>query len=153
MDLILWRHADTRESRPDAADEDRPLTPKGERQAARMAHWLNRHLPGSARVLVCPSLRARQTAEHLGLKIRVCPALAPGASVDALLGTARWPDSREPVVVVGHQDTLGLTAAYLLAGSVEPWALRKGGVWWLRHRPRVGGSPVVLHAALSPDLL
>lgn len=153
MDLILWRHADARESREGVADEDRPLTPKGERQAARMAHWLNRHLPGSARVLVCPSLRARQTAEHLGLKIRVCPALAPGASVDALLGTTRWPDSREPVVVVGHQDTLGLTAAYLLAGSVEPWSLRKGGVWWLRHRPREGGGTVVLHAALSPDLL
>ena len=126
----------------------------GERQAARMAHWLNRHLPGSARVLVCPSLRARQTAEHLGLKVRVCPALGAEATVDALLCTTRWPESREPVVVVGHQDTLGLTAAYLLAGAVEPWPLRKGAVWWLRYRPREsGGSAVVLHAALSPDLV
>ena len=27
---------------------------------------------------------------------------------------SRWPDAREPVLVVGHQFTLGLTAAYLL---------------------------------------
>jgi phosphohistidine phosphatase len=153
MDLILWRHADAREAREGEVDGERPLTPKGERQAARMAHWLNRQLPGSARVLVCPTLRARQTAEHLGMKVRVCPALAPGASVDALLGASRWPDSREPVVVVGHQETLGLTAAYLLAGAVEPWALRKAGVWWLRHRDRDGTPTVVVHAVLSPDLL
>jgi phosphohistidine phosphatase len=73
--------------------------------------------------------------------------------VDALLGAARWPDAREAVVIVGHQDTLGLTAAWLLAQSVEPWSVRKGAVWWLRRRERQGYPTVNLHAILSPDLV
>lgn len=153
MDLILWRHADAREPEPGEPDEDRALTPKGERQAARMAHWLNRHLPSNARVLVSPALRTRQTAAYLEHKQRLCPDLAPGASVDALLGAARWPDAREAVVIVGHQDTLGLTAAWLLAQSVEPWTVRKGAVWWLRRRERQLHPAVSLHAVLSPDLV
>lgn len=153
MDLLLWRHADAREPEPGEPDEDRALTPKGERQAARMAQWLNRHLPGHTRVLVSPTLRTRQTAAHLDHKLRLCPDLAPGASVDALLSKARWPDSREAVVIVGHQDTLGLTAAWLMARSVEPWTIRKGAVWWLRLREREGRSVVSLHAVISPDQL
>lgn len=151
MDLILWRHADAREPREGEPDEDRPLTAKGERQAARMAQWLNRHLTDSARILVSPSLRTRQTAAHLGVKTRLCPDVAPGASVEALLGAVRWPDARDPVVVVGHQDTLGLTAAWLLAQATEPWTVRKGAVWWLKRREREGGHGVILHAVLAPD--
>ena len=153
MDLILWRHADAREPEPGEPDEDRALSPKGERQAARMAHWLNRHLPSNARVLASPTLRTRQTAAYLEHQLRLCPDLAPGASVGALLGAARWPDAREAVVIVGHQDTLGLTAAWLLAQSVEPWTVRKGAVWWLRRRERAGHLAVSLHAILSPDLV
>ena len=37
VDLILWRHADARDTPEGLADADRPLSPKGERQAARMA--------------------------------------------------------------------------------------------------------------------
>ncbi|MEY3273589.1 MAG: putative phosphohistidine phosphatase, SixA, partial [Pseudomonadota bacterium] len=54
MDLILWRHAEALEMREVQDDLDRALTPKGERQALRMAEWLNRHLPASTRVLVSP---------------------------------------------------------------------------------------------------
>ena len=55
MDLILWRHADAQEVRDAADDLERALTPKGERQAQRMADWLNRQLPANARVLVSPA--------------------------------------------------------------------------------------------------
>lgn len=152
MDLILWRHADARDARDDEPDAERPLTAKGERQAARMGQWLSRQLPDTTRVLVSPTLRTRQTAAHLDRKLRLCADVAPGASVDTLLEAARWPDARDPVLVVGHQDTLGLTVAWLLAHSVEPWTIRKGTVWWLRHRERDGVAPsVVLHAAISPD--
>jgi phosphohistidine phosphatase len=152
MDLILWRHADARDARQGEPDAERPLTAKGERQAARMGHWLSRQLPDTTRVLVSPTLRTRQTAAHLDRKLRLCADVAPGASVDTLLEAARWPDARDPVLVVGHQDTLGLTVAWLLAHSVEPWTVRKGAVWWLRRREREDTAPsVVLHAALSPD--
>lgn len=151
MDLLLWRHADAREAREGESDDQRPLTPKGERQAERMAVWLNRHLPETTKVLVSPSLRTRQTAEALDRRFRTTDALTPDATVESLLGAVRWPDSREPVLVVGHQPALGLTAAYLLAGIVQPWSVRKGAVWWLRHRVRDGATETVLHAMITAE--
>jgi phosphohistidine phosphatase len=152
MDLILWRHAEALEMREVQDDLDRALTPKGERQALRMAEWLNRHLPASTRVLVSPARRTQQTATTLERRFKTVPALAPDGSVEALLHAARWPDSREPVLVVGHQPTLGLAAAYLLAGQPLAWAVRKGAVWWLRVREREGERQVVLHAVIAPEL-
>lgn len=160
MDLILWRHAEAGESdseRDGPCDLARPLTSRGQKQAARAAEWLNRYLPQSARVLSSPAVRCVQTAERLERRVKVVEDLGPDGSVEGLLHAARWPDAREPVVVVGHQPTLGMTAAYLmtgglaLAGQVEPWSVRKGGVWWLRHRPREGRAEVVIVAVRSPE--
>ncbi|MDE2081118.1 MAG: phosphohistidine phosphatase SixA [Burkholderiales bacterium] len=153
MDLILWRHAEALEMREVADDLDRALTPKGERQAQRMAGWLNRQLPSSTRVLASPARRAQQTAAALERKVKTVPALAPDTTVEALLHAVRWPDAREPVLVVGHQPALGLVAAYLLAGQAQAWPVRKGAVWWLRARQREGRLQVVLHAVVSPELV
>jgi phosphohistidine phosphatase len=151
VDLILWRHAEAVESGDAREDLERPLTSRGERQAARMAAWLNQHLPSTTRVLVSPARRTQQTALALERKFRTVPALAPDASVTALLEAARWPDAKEPVLVIGHQPTLGLAAAQLLSGAAQPWAVKKGAVWWLRSREREGEGQVVLVNVLSPD--
>jgi phosphohistidine phosphatase len=153
VDLILWRHAEAFEMREVQDDMDRALTPKGERQAQRMAAWLNRQLPASARVLASPARRTQQTAAALERKFKTVPELGPEAGVDALLHAVRWPDSREAVLVVGHQPTLGLTAAYLLSAQAQAWSVKKGGVWWLRARERDGVLQVVLHAVLGPELV
>jgi phosphohistidine phosphatase len=153
MDLILWRHAEALEMREVQDDLDRALTSKGERQAQRMAAWLNKQLPASTRVLVSPARRAQQTASALDRKFKTLPALAPDATVEALLHAVRWPDSREPVLVVGHQPTLGQAAAYLLAGQTESWPVRKAAAWWLRGREREGQFQVLLHAVVSPELV
>ncbi|MCY7316734.1 MAG: phosphohistidine phosphatase SixA [Rubrivivax sp.] len=153
MDLILWRHAEALDMREVQDDLDRALTPKGERQAQRMAAWLNKQLPATTRVLVSPARRAQQTAAALDRKCKTVPALAPDAGVEALLNAARWPDAREPVLVIGHQPTLGLAAAYLLSGQPQTWGVRKGAVLWLRVRDREGPPQVVLHAALAPELV
>ncbi|HEY6134347.1 MAG TPA: phosphohistidine phosphatase SixA [Rubrivivax sp.] len=153
MDLILWRHAEALDPREGEEDLQRPLTSKGERQAARVADWLGQQLPASTRVLVSPARRAQQTAAALDRKSKTVPALAPDGGVAALLSAARWPDAREPVLVIGHQPTLGLAAAYLLSGQAQTWPLRKGGVVWLRSREREGQAQVLLHAAIAPDLL
>jgi phosphohistidine phosphatase len=168
MDLILWRHADAGEPLADyAQDLQRRLSPKGEKQAARMADWLNRFLPDSTRILASPALRCQQTVQALGRKFQTREPLGPGGSVSALLTLARWPERREPVLVVGHQPTLGMTAALLMAGlqataeaagataehATPAWSVRKGAVWWLRHRERGGVAEVVLVSARSPDSL
>ena len=153
MDLILWRHAEALEMREVQDDLDRALTSKGERQAQRIAIWLNRQLPASTRVMASPARRAQQTAAPLERKIKTVSALAPDGTVEGLLHAVRWPDAREPVLVVGHQPTLGLAAAYLLSGEAQAWPVRKGALWWLRARERKGVLQVVLHAVLSPELI
>ena len=153
MDLILWRHAEAFDLRELEDDMDRSLTPKGERQAQRMAEWLNRHLTAGTRVLASPARRTQQTAQALDRKVRTVDELRPDGTIEGLLTAARWPDARGAVLVVGHQPTLGLTAGYLLTGEPTPWALRKGAVLWLRAREREGQWQVVLRAALAPDLL
>jgi phosphohistidine phosphatase len=150
MDLILWRHA---EAEPGEPDLGRRLTAKGIQQAERMAEWLERHLPATTRVLASPADRAQQTALALKRKFRVVPDLAPGASPAAVLGAAGWPDAREPVLIVGHQPTLGEIAALLIAGEEAPWSVRKGAVWWLSHRVRSGAASTVLKVVIAPDFV
>lgn len=150
MDLILWRHA---EAEPGEPDLGRRLTAKGVKQAERMGAWLARHLPDSARILVSPADRAQQTALGLKRKFKTVNELAPGAAAAAVLAAANWPDSKETVVVVGHQPTLGTVASFLLAGEEAYWSVRKGGVWWLSSRDRSGPSAVVLRVVIAPDLV
>ena len=151
MDLILWRHAEALDAEDGIVDLERALTARGERQAARMAHWLNQHLPATTRVMVSPPRRAQQTASALERKFKTVAALAPGGTVPGLLAATRWPDGKEPVLVVGHQPTLGLVAAYLLAGVAQPWAVKKGAVWWLRRRDRASDDQTVLVTVRGPE--
>ena len=131
MDLILWRHAEASEALEIEDDLKRALTPKGERQAQRMAEWLNQRLAHSTRILVSPALRCQQTAKALGKKFKTAIELAPDGNGAALLKAARWPDAVEPVLVIGHQPTLGLVASYLLTELPQPWTIKKGAVWWI----------------------
>ena len=151
MDLILWRHAEALESEEGSGDLERALTTRGERQAARMADWLNRHLPATTRVLVSPARRCQQTAAALERKFKTVAALAPDGTAPGLLSAARWPDAKEPVLVVGHQPTLGLVAAYLMAGVGQPWSVKKGALWWLRRRDRAGDDRTVLVTVRGPE--
>ena len=150
MDLILWRHA---EAEPGEPDMGRRLTGKGAKQAERMSAWLDAHLPDTCRILVSPADRAQQTAQALNRKFKTVAELAPGASVAAVLAAANWPESREPVLIVGHQPTLGNVAAFLLSGEGADWAVKKGAVWWLSNRVRDGESGVVLRVVLGPDFV
>lgn len=150
MDLILWRHAEAVDGLPDLA---RKLTPKGAKQAREMAAWLGPRLPKHTRVIVSPAERTRQTATALTEDFETVRSIAPNASPTAILAAAGWPDFKGAVVVVGHQPTLGMVAAMLIAGEPMPWSVKKGAVWWLSHRVRGEQPQVVLRAVVSPDLL
>ena len=150
MDLILWRHAEAEEGANDLARE---LTPKGEKQAARVAEWLQQRLPAKFSLLASPAVRAQQTAEALGEKIRTVERLAPGARVSDILEAAGWPDHKGTVVLVGHQPDLGHAAAFLVSGTQLEVSIKKGGLWWLNDRAREDGAKVVVRAVVSPDLL
>jgi phosphohistidine phosphatase len=153
MDLILWRHAEAEEGADGQDDLARPLTARGEKQAVRMAAWLDRQLPDGLRVLVSPALRTEQTARALGRKFKLRAELLPGGVPEDLLELVQWPKARGAVLVVGHQPLLGQTAAQLLGMSGAECSIRKGAVWWLRQRQRLDHSQTVLMAVMAPDFL
>lgn len=153
MDLILWRHAEALDESEAMEDLQRPLTSRGEKQAARMAAWLDRQLPDGARVICSPARRTEQTALALGRKYKLRAELLPGCTPAELLELAQWPKGKGTVLVVGHQPVLGQTIAELVGFSAADCSVRKGAVWWLRQRERQGASETVLLAVQSPDLL
>jgi len=153
MDLILWRHADAEDGDDGIVDMDRVLTPRGVKQAARVAGWLDRQLPEGTRILSSPARRCEQTVLALGRKYKVRPELAPDMSSDQLLEAAQWPNAKTAVLIVGHQPTLGETIARLLPFEHLACPVRKGMVWWLRTRERDGHQQTVVAAVQSPEML
>jgi len=150
MELILWRHAEAEDGLNDQARE---LTPRGRKQAAKMAAWLNARLPQECRVLASPAARAQQTAQALNRNMETIPSLAPGAGLQAILKSAGWPGADDEwVVIAGHQPDLGAVAAHLL-GADGSRSVKKAAVWWFSSRARALGNEVVLRAAMTPDLL
>lgn len=153
MDLLIWRHAEAEDEGKGQDDLQRALTRRGEKQAARMARWLDAHLPESTRILCSPALRCEQTVLPLGRKYQLQPDLAPGESAAKLLDAANWPRSRQPVLLVGHQPQLGQALARLLGLKQDDCPIRKGALWWLRTRQRDGQEQTVLVVVQSPDML
>lgn len=160
MDLILWRHAEAHEhpvpleGQPgDEADLARRLTPRGEKQAARMASWLDRQLPDGTRIWCSPATRCEQTVMALGRKYRTSATILPEASSGALLDLVHWPEGKSPVLVVGHQPTLGWVISQTVGMQRDECAVKKGAVWWLRHRERAGEHQTVILAVQTPELL
>jgi phosphohistidine phosphatase len=160
MDLILWRHAEAQDHTDpeyglpgDPNDMARRLTARGEKQAARIGAWLDRQLPEGARVWSSPAQRCQQTAMALGRRFKSSAVIAPEADAQALLDLVQWPTGRSPVVVVGHQPTLGRVIARLLALTEDDCSVKKGAVWWLRHRDRAGNGQTVLVTVQTPEML
>lgn len=91
--------------------------------------------------------------QALGRKYQLREALAPGCEPLDLLEMVQWPHGKSPVLVVGHQPTLGRVIAHLLGLSADECAVRKGAVWWLRHRERNGVAQTVLMTVQAPELL
>jgi phosphohistidine phosphatase len=153
MDLILWRHAEAIDLDLVGDDMARYLTPRGEKQAARVGAWLDRQLPDGAKVWSSPAVRAEQTASALGRKFKLHSALAPLASPDQLLELVQWPHARGCILVIGHQPTMGKVIAQLLGLKADDCAVKKGAVWWLRYRERDESGQTVVVTVQTPDLL
>ena len=153
MELILWRHAEAHDAKEGQDDLERALTPRGEKQAARMSAWLDRQLPQGLRVVSSPARRTEQTAQALGRKYKLRAELLPDGTPTDLLELVQWDKGNGAVLVVGHQPLLGQTAAHLLGLGQDACAIRKGAVWWLRRRQRLENNQTVLMAVMCPEFL
>ena len=147
MDLLLWRHAEAEDGIPDLK---RRLTARGEKQAQQIAEWLHQNAPKKLRILASPAVRCQQTAKALGLPFETDKRLGTDGNVASLLAAIDWPDGGA-FLVVGHQPTLGQTAALLLSGEEAYWTIKKGSVWWFSNRTRQGESQTVLRAVVPVD--
>ena len=151
MDLLLWRHAEAEDGFPDLK---RKLTARGEKQAEQMAEWIRKHAPKNLRILVSPAVRCQQTAKALGLPFETDKRLGTDSNAANLLAAAGWPEGNgaPAILIVGHQPTLGQTAALLLSGAEDNLTVKKGAVWWFSNRTRQGNSQTVVRAVAPADL-
>jgi phosphohistidine phosphatase len=133
--LILWRHADAVIADATASIADdllRPLTPKGERQALRMAKWLRQHAQHCV-VISSPAVRALQTAEFLKSEMQIDDAFRPDASLaEVLAALEKRHHTKKTVLIVGHQPWLGALIAHLTQSLHADLPVKKGAIWWLR---------------------
>jgi phosphohistidine phosphatase len=154
--LHLLRHADAGD--PEAwsgNDDDRPLSPKGEAQAERLATFLHgvRFTPDA--VISSPKVRARRTAEIVadasGLPVHLDDRLAGGVTPDVLDAVLRDAGSPSRPVVVGHDpDFSGLLTT--LSGASD-LSMKKGAFARLDVRGRIADGRGTLRWLIPPDLL
>lgn len=107
MHLILWRHAEAEDGRP---DEKRKLTAHGKTEAKQTAAWLKKHLPENCHIFVSPAVRTQQTALALTDDFETREEVGVGATPSSILRCTHWPDGEQSALVVGHQPTLGQLA-------------------------------------------
>lgn len=118
--LILMRHAKAAPYVADQLDHDRPLAPRGLRNATALGKWLQArdHLPEVA--LVSSAQRTRETYQALGLsaELGIMPALYNAGPADYLALLADQVATH--VLIVGHNPTIAAVGDHLLRGSEIP---------------------------------
>ena len=126
MRLMIFRHAKAEKGAPGMRDRDRPLNPRGRKDAARMGAYMARHSLVPDVATVSPSLRTRETWDGL---VSALPSGIPveyedrlyDASPDAILAVLRETErAARSLLVLGHNPGLHETARRLIAaGDVE----------------------------------
>ncbi|OBG26394.1 histidine phosphatase family protein [Mycobacterium sp. E3198] len=115
--LLLMRHAKS-DYPAGVPDHDRPLAPRGVREAVLAGDWLRANVPPVDAVLCSTATRARQTLENtrVGAPVRYSERLygaAPGTVIEEVNATS---EDVGTLLVVGHEPTTS-TLALLLAAD------------------------------------
>ncbi len=145
-DLLILRHGiAVPHGTPGIPDDERPLTPKGERQVKEVGRGLAALKLDLDRIVTSPLPRARRTAEivaqELGLvdKLETAAILSAGADPHSV---RNWLHDRteDSLMIVGHNPDLSDLVGLLTLGGVGrfPFDLKKGGVVVLSARPHTG---------------
>jgi phosphohistidine phosphatase len=134
MQLLLIRHATAVERGTDGyADDDRPLTPEGEKKFAKAARGLARLVDRPHAILTSPLPRARRTAELAAAAWDDAPvtaeeSLASGSLAELGKALAKLPQDAV-VGLVGHEPHMSDLLGHLLgAKHADRLAFKKGGV-------------------------
>ena len=126
--LLLLRHAKSSWDEPDLEDRERPLAPRGRRDAAALGARLARRGPAPGLVLCSPSQRTRETLALLDLPrktpVRFEAALYLASAETLLRRLRRLPSRARSVLVIAHDPGLDHLAR-LLVGAGRPKALER----------------------------
>ena len=128
--LMLMRHAKSSWDRPDLADLDRPLAPRGHETAPLVARHIKQSRWRPDLVLCSPATRVRETwqlmAPVLGATVpcKTLRAIYPGAPSRLLETLRRAADDVATLMVIGHNPGLGHLAVSL-CGSGPKQALER----------------------------
>ncbi|MEE6137685.1 histidine phosphatase family protein [Mycobacterium sp. 050128] len=109
--LLLMRHAKSGYP-PGVGDHERPLAPRGIREAGLGGDWLRAHQPSIDAVLCSTATRARETLANTGID---APVQYRERLYDTTAGTMideinKVPDSVDTLLVVGHEPTMSSLA-------------------------------------------
>jgi 8-oxo-dGTP diphosphatase len=139
--IYLVRHAKAGERRVwEDADEIRPLSNKGWKQAEALAVRLDKHLAGrSAELVSSPYVRCVQTLEPLATRldatIRIDERLAEAQPFEGVLDLLA--NAADGAVLCSHGDIIPETVHALVRRGMEvqgPPDWRKGTVWVLKRK-------------------
>jgi phosphohistidine phosphatase len=152
MYVLVIRHAaamDKEEfARSGRSDDERPLTPAGKKEMARVARALRALVPKLDALAPSPLVRARETAAIVASAYRMkvsaaTRSLDPDAKPTAFVRWLATHRKADTVAVIGHEPHLGALVTWLLAGLDEQRVeLKKGGACLLRFdgKPRRAGA-------------
>lgn len=104
--LILLRHAKSAYPADNTVDHDRPLAPRGDREARLAGDWLRASLPAIDGVLCSTAVRTRETLDRIGVQ-------APVRYVERLYGAT-------PGTIIAEINTVSEDVSTLLVIGHEP---------------------------------
>jgi phosphohistidine phosphatase len=113
--LLLLRHAKS-DYPTGVADHDRPLAPRGEREAGLAGDWLRAHAPAVDAVLCSTATRTRETLARTGIDAPVdfvdrLYGATPGAVIEEINGVeSRFGPDVETLLVIGHEPAMSAVA-------------------------------------------
>jgi len=133
MRLVIVRHATAvPHGTPDVPEDERPLTPRGEKRFRAAARGLARICRRPDVLLTSPLVRARQTADIAAAAWgRIEPeeeAALAGGGFDRIAAALDQHAKKKLVAIVGHEpDLSGLLAGIVGTNASERLTFKKGG--------------------------
>ena len=156
MKLYFMRHGLATPKEDGGPDDLRPLIPEGIKKSHIAARALQKLNVRFDRIITSPLIRARQTADIVAEvfkmqdRIEELEELA-NHPVKELVRALSKHNSAERLLLVGHQDQMGNTIAFLLGGADRMWVdLKKSGVCLIEVGELPPKSPATLAWMISP---
>lgn len=155
FELYLLRHAHAGDSAKwTGSDSERPLSPKGKRQAERLGTFLAERGFAPDSIVTSPKLRARQTAElvadAIGIAVAVDDRLGGPLEVDDVNDIVKRAGGTS-IVLVGHDPDFSDLCALLTGTEYLP--MKKGALARIDMALPLAPNGGVLRWLLPPELV